>query len=47
MAQIPPLSPSSFVNVILRFIANLLGKHVEEVFQEIARMPQISSVVLD
>ena len=47
MAQIPLLSPSSFVYVILRSVANLLGEHVEEVFQGIARMPQISSVVLD
>ena len=47
MAQIPPLSPSSFVHVILRSVANLSGEHVKEVFQGIARMPQIWSVVLD
>ena len=32
---------------ILRSVANLPGEPVEEVFQSIARMPQISSVVLD
>ena len=47
MPQIPPLSLSSFVHVILRTVANLLDEHVEEVFRGIARMPQISSVVLD
>ena len=47
MARIHPLSSSSFVHVILWSIANLQGKHVKEVFQGIARMLQISSVLLD
>ena len=47
MARIPPFPRCTLAQQILRSIANLPDKHVEEVFQGIARMPQISSVVLD
>ena len=47
MAEIPSLSHGTYVQEILRSIVNLLGEHVEEVFQRIAIMPQISSFVLE
>ena len=47
MAGIPTFPHDTSTEEILRSIANLPGEHVEEVFQGIARMPQISSVVLD
>jgi hypothetical protein len=47
MAQILPLPPSSSVHAIMRSVANLLGKHVEEVFRGIARTLQILNIVLD
>jgi hypothetical protein len=47
MVGIPSFVHYTSTQEILKFIANLSGAHVEEVFQGIARMPQISSVVLD
>jgi hypothetical protein len=47
MTEIPSFPYHTFAQEILRSIANLSDEHVEEVFQGIARMPQISSVVLD
>ena len=47
MAGIPSFPYYTSAQEILRSIANLPGEHVKEVFQGIARMPQISSVVLD
>ena len=47
MAGIPTFMHDNSTKEILRSIANLPGEHVEEVFQGVARMPQISSVVLD
>lgn len=47
MAELPSLPHNISAQEILRSVANLPNEHVEEVFQEISRMPQIFSVVLD
>ena len=47
MAGTPSFPHYTSTQEILRSLTNLPGEHVEEVFQGIARMPQISSVVLD
>ena len=47
MAGKPSFQRYTSTQEILRSIANLPDEHVEEVFQGTARMPQISSVVLD
>ena len=47
MARIPSFPHYTSIQEILRSIANLPGEHVEEVFQGIARMLQVSSVLLD
>jgi hypothetical protein len=47
MVELPSISHYTFAQEILRSIAKLAGTYVKEVFQSIARMLQISSVVLD
>ena len=47
MAELPPFPHYTSVEKILKSVANFPGEHVEEVFQEFAIMPLISSVILD